>query len=393
MMNQAGDAPSLFFHRALKRVLVTRGKVHHQRNLGFRNLMAEHANNREALFMHGHHDLDRLIMGQAKEAFQQVHNKFHRRVIVVQDHHLIQRWPFGLGPCFKLDSDIIIVVIVPISHHVNVLEHCIPLARVTGRVCVSGLNITFMAPMKRGHAYVTHKTGQEHPLSNKNWTIAFDADDTLWHNERGIKLTQNRFSDLLADFTSGDDLQDRLLSAERRNLGIYGFGVKGFVLSMVETSIEVTDCAVPTAVIAELLMGRDMLSDPVEMLTGVGSAIEKLRQTAEIVLITKGDLLVQDCKLAQSGLGDLFDAVEIVSDKTTDVYARIFARHDTAHQMMVGNSVRSDVIPAIEAGAWGVHVPHELTLAYEHVVAPITHRRFREVATLGELPELVATLN
>jgi putative hydrolase of the HAD superfamily len=231
-------------------------------------------------------------------------------------------------------------------------------------------------------------------LSNKKWTIAFDADDTLWHNERGFKLTQNRFSELLAEFTSRDGLQDRLLSAERRNLGIYGFGVKGFVLSMVETAIEVTDGAVPTAVIAELLsMGRDMLSDPVELLPGVRGAIEPLQQTAEIVLITKGDLLDQERKLAQSGLGDLFDAVEIVSDKTADVYARIFARHDTAHQMMVGNSVRSDVIPAIEAGAWGVHVPHELTWGYEHADAPVTHRRFREIFTLRELPELVATLN
>jgi putative hydrolase of the HAD superfamily len=231
-------------------------------------------------------------------------------------------------------------------------------------------------------------------LSNKNWTIAFDADDTLWHNERGFKLTQNRFSELLAEFTSRDGLQDRLLSAERRNLGIYGFGVKGFVLSMVETAIEVTDGAVPTDVIAELLsMGRDMLSDPVELMPGVRGAIEQLRQTAEIVLITKGDLLDQERKLAQSGLGDLFDAVEIVSDKTADVYARIFARHDTAHQMMVGNSVRSDVIPAIEAGAWGVHVPHELTWGYEHADAPVTHRRFREIFTLRELPDLVATLN
>jgi putative hydrolase of the HAD superfamily len=231
-------------------------------------------------------------------------------------------------------------------------------------------------------------------LSNKNWTIAFDADDTLWHNERGFKLTQNRFSELLAEFTSRDGLQDRLLSAERRNLGIYGFGVKGFVLSMVETAIEVTDGAVPTAVIAELLsMGRDMLSDPVELLPGVRDAIEQLRQTAEIVLITKGDLLDQERKLAQSGLSDLFDAVEIVSDKTADVYARIFARHDTAHQMMVGNSVRSDVIPAIEAGAWGVHVPHELTWGYEHADAPVTHRRFREIFTLRELPDLVAMLN
>lgn len=225
------------------------------------------------------------------------------------------------------------------------------------------------------------------------WTIAFDADDTLWHNERGFQLTQARFAALLADFTSGEDLQGRLLAAERRNLGVYGFGVKGFVLSMIETAIEVTDGRVSNDVIAELLaMGRAMLADPVELLDGVRDAIEAVKPQAEIILITKGDLLDQERKLAASGLGDLFDAVEIVSDKTADVYGRIFARHDTRHHMMVGNSVRSDVIPAIEAGAFGVHVPHALTWAYEAADPPVAHRRFHEIKTLAQLPELVARL-
>lgn len=231
-------------------------------------------------------------------------------------------------------------------------------------------------------------------MTKRNWTIAFDADDTLWHNERGFVMTQDRFADLLDDYANGPDLQDRLLAAERRNLGIYGFGVKGFVLSMIETAIEVTDGDVPTDVISELLsLGRGMLSDPVDLLDGARSAIETLKPRAEIVLITKGDLLDQERKLAQSGLGDLFDRVEIVSDKTTDVYSRIFARHDTAHQMMVGNSLRSDVIPAIEAGAWGVYVPHDLTWAYERAVAPITHRHFRQITTLADLPALVTALS
>lgn len=139
---------------------------------------------------------------------------------------------------------------------------------------------------------------------------------------------------------SDDHLQNQLLTAERRNLGIYGFGVKAFVLSVIETAIEVTDGAVPNDVITKLLsIGRDMLSDPVELLPGVRDAIEQLQQTAEIMLITKGDLLDQERKLAQSGLGDLFDAVEVVSDKTSDIYSRIFARHNIAHQMMVGNSL------------------------------------------------------
>lgn len=231
-------------------------------------------------------------------------------------------------------------------------------------------------------------------MTKRNWTIAFDADDTLWHNERGFVMTQDRFADLLDDYANGPDLQDRLLAAERRNLGIYGFGVKGFMLSMIETAIEVTDGDVPTDVIAELLsLGRGMLNDPVDLLDGASSAIETLKPRAEIVLITKGDLLDQERKLAQSGLGDLFDRVEMVSDKTADIYSRIFARHDTAHQMMVGNSLRSDVIPAIEAGAWGVHVPHDLTWAYERAVAPITHRHFRQITTLADLPALVTALS
>jgi putative hydrolase of the HAD superfamily len=230
-------------------------------------------------------------------------------------------------------------------------------------------------------------------MNKPNWTIAFDADDTLWHNERGFALTQARFAELLNDFTETDHLMERLLAAERRNMGIYGFGIKGFTLSMVETALEITSGAVSTDVIAELLaMGRGMLADPVELLPGVREAIEAVKPDAEILLITKGDLLDQERKLAQSGLGDLFDAVEIVSDKTPDIYSRIFARHDTAHQMMVGNSLRSDVIPAIEIGAWGVHVPHELTWEYEHAEAPVTHRHFRQISTLSDLLALVKDL-
>jgi len=136
-----------------------------------------------------------------------------------------------------------------------------------------------------------------------------------------------------------------------------------------------------------------MLADPVDLIDGVRSAIEALKPVADIILITKGDLLDQERKLAQSGLGDLFDAVEIVSDKTVHTYTHIFAKHDTAHQMMVGNSLRSDVIPAIEAGAWGVHVPHALTWEYEQADAPVTHRHFRQISALTQLPELVSALS
>ena len=226
------------------------------------------------------------------------------------------------------------------------------------------------------------------------WTIAFDADDTLWHNERDFALTQEKFAQMLEGFTDPEFLRERLLAAEHRNLGIYGFGVKGFTLSMIETALEVTDGKVPTDVISALMaMGRRMLAAPVDVLDGARHAIEILKGNADILLITKGDLLDQERKLAQSGLGDLFDRVEIVSDKTPDIYAHIFASYDTAHQMMVGNSLRSDVIPALQSGLWGVHIPHPLTWAYERAEAPVTHRHYREIETISALPALVSTLS
>ncbi len=226
-----------------------------------------------------------------------------------------------------------------------------------------------------------------------DWTIGFDADDTLWQNEQFFRLTQDRFAGLLADYVDPAHLHDRLLAAERRNLGHYGFGIKGFVLSMIETAIEVTEGRVPATVISELIdAGREMLRHPVELLPGARQAVLALADRAELVLITKGDLLDQERKLAQSGLGDLFGAVEIVSDKTPAVYARIFARHGAAQAMMVGNSLKSDVIPAIEAGGWGVHVPHDLTWALEHAEPPRSDPKFREIGSLEELPGLVAGL-
>ncbi|WP_103763108.1 HAD family hydrolase [Roseovarius confluentis] len=223
-------------------------------------------------------------------------------------------------------------------------------------------------------------------------TIAFDADDTLWHNERFFKLTQDRFADLLRDYVDGHHLAEHLLAAEKRNLGHYGFGIKGFTLSMIETAIDVTDGRVPASVISELIAaGREMLEHPIELLPHARDAVEAVAGTHRVLLVTKGDLLDQERKLAQSGLGDLFDAVEIVSDKTPQVYTRIFDRHGdgAARALMAGNSLRSDVNPVIAAGGWGVHVPHDLTWGYEVDDAPEDATRFRKVKNLGELPALV----
>ncbi len=226
-------------------------------------------------------------------------------------------------------------------------------------------------------------------------TVAFDADDTLWHNERFYQLTQARFAELLADYTDESTLMRRLLDAERRNLGHYGFGIKGFVLSMIETAIEVTEQKVPARVIGQLLeAGQDMLQHPIELLPHARDAVEELAGSHRILLITKGDLLDQERKLAQSGLGELFDGVEIVSDKSAPVYSRIFDSHadGPAHAMMVGNSMRSDVLPVVEIGGWGVYVPHGHEWEIEKAEPPAAAPRFHQIVHLGDLPDLVRGL-
>lgn len=231
-------------------------------------------------------------------------------------------------------------------------------------------------------------------MTRKLQTIGFDADDTLWHNERFFKLTQERFEELLSDYTDKSLLHERLIAAERRNIGHYGFGVKGFVLSMIETAIDVTDGAVPGHVIRNILdAGQDMLAHPIELLPHVRDTVDALAGTYRLVLITKGDLLHQERKLAQSGLGDLFDDVAIVSDKSVNTYRTVFGRQSGGVEaaMMVGNSMKSDVVPAVRAGSWGVFVPHDLEWDLEKADAPQSPR-FREIAHLGDLPPLVAEI-
>jgi putative hydrolase of the HAD superfamily len=227
-------------------------------------------------------------------------------------------------------------------------------------------------------------------------TVGFDADDTLWQNEAYFRLTQDRFADLLRDHADPDHLHDRLLEAERRNIGAYGFGVKGFTLSMIETAIEITEGRVPAAIISEILgAGRALLDHPVDLLPHARDAVAALAASHRIVLITKGDLLHQERKLAQSGLGDYFHGVEIVSDKTPATYVQVFARHGTGagQAVMVGNSLKSDVVPALQAGGFGVYVPHGITWALEAAEEPTGHPRYSAIPHLGELPALVTQLS
>lgn len=227
-------------------------------------------------------------------------------------------------------------------------------------------------------------------------TVGLDADDTLWHNETIFRLTHARFIELLADHGDENVIEARLAGVEQRNLRLYGYGVKGFTLSMIETAMELTDGNLPASVTREILAaGREMLAHPVETLPGVDEALATLSQRYRLVLITKGDLLDQERKLAASGLGDLFAAVEIVSEKTADTYSRVFARHGTGAEeaAMAGNSMKSDVLPAIEAGAWAAHIPYHITWAHELADAPEGNPRYVSLSRIAELPDWIAAID
>lgn len=226
--------------------------------------------------------------------------------------------------------------------------------------------------------------------------IGFDGDDTLWHNETVFSLTQARFRELLAPHVSSDDVDRRLFETERRNLSIFGYGVKGFTLSMIETAIELTGGRIDGEEVREILdAGKAMLAHPVELLEGVRDCIRAVAPGRTVLLITKGDLFDQESKLARSGLAEEFDGVEVVSEKDGATYRRVLARHgaDPSSFLMVGNSLRSDVLPALDIGARAVHVPYQITWQHEVVDAPAGEgERWFTVGQLGEVCELVDRL-
>ncbi len=223
-------------------------------------------------------------------------------------------------------------------------------------------------------------------------TIGFDADDTLWQSEQYFGVAQEEFVTLLADYADRETLLAHLLETGKSNVRSHGFGMKTFTLSMIETAIEISGGKVPAQTIGRIVaIGKEILSHPVELLPGAGETLEKLAGSHRLVLITKGDLFHQENKVEQSGLKGMFEAVEIVSEKSADTYARAFSRHGDgpASSMMIGNSLKSDVIPALQIGSWGVYVPHHLTWAYEHAEAPLHEPRFREIEKLEEIAALI----
>ncbi|SNR24687.1 HAD family hydrolase [Paracoccus sediminis] len=223
--------------------------------------------------------------------------------------------------------------------------------------------------------------------------IGLDADDTLWENETFFRVTEGEFAALLGDHADGADIAGRLLDVERANLARYGFGIKGFMLSMVQTAIELTDGRIDGRAIGRILeLGQDMLAHPVDLLPGVPQALDAL-EGRRLILITKGDLMDQERKIAASGLADRFDAVEILADKTPESYARVLFRAGVAADRfaMAGNSMKSDVLPVVELGGQGIFIPHGMAWALEHADAP-DHPRAHRLDSIADLPALVERL-
>jgi putative hydrolase of the HAD superfamily len=221
--------------------------------------------------------------------------------------------------------------------------------------------------------------------------VGFDGDDTLWESESVFAITHDRFRALLADHAEQAELDRRLLDAERANLELYGYGVKAFTLSMVETAIEVTDGTIEVADIKAILdAGKELLAHPVQLLPGAAEAVAAAADRHRVVLVTKGDLFHQESKVARSGLGELFSGVEVVAEKDAPTYTRILRRFgvDATRFLMIGNAPASDIEPVLGLGGGAVHVPHELPWALERhddEEALARHPRYRRVDDLGRV--------
>ena len=227
--------------------------------------------------------------------------------------------------------------------------------------------------------------------------VGFDGDDTLWHSETRFSVTQAQFRELLKRHVPDADAEARLAEMEMKNLSIYGYGIKSFTLSMLETAIDLTEARIPASDLQVILSwGKRMLMEPTELLDGVEQTLKEMAGRYDLLLITKGDLFDQESKLARSGLGDLFFAVEIVSEKNAASYAGIFRRRgiDPAKFVMVGNSLRSDIVPVVELGGYAVHIPYSVTWHHEHVPEDELPRKgWRRISEIGELPAVLESLH
>jgi len=218
--------------------------------------------------------------------------------------------------------------------------------------------------------------------------ICVDADDTLWHNMRFFHETQDALVGMLEPFADAGVARSALEACEIRNLKLFGYGAKAFTLSMIETALELGGDDVPASVIRDILdAGKALHAHPVELFDGIDETLAALAERARLVLVTKGDLFHQEAKLAASGLGDHFSGIEIVSDKQAATFAGIFARNgvEPIQALTAGDSMRSDILPSLEAGAWAAFIPQPLGWSHEQRPAPTDHPRFVELPSLAAL--------
>jgi putative hydrolase of the HAD superfamily len=224
--------------------------------------------------------------------------------------------------------------------------------------------------------------------------VGFDADDTLWHSERYFQEAHAEFERIVGGYVDLADagVHDRLLATERENIKLFGYGAKGMVLSMIETAIALTGERISAADLHRIVgLGKSILQHPVELLPGVRAAVEAVAATHRVVLITKGDLFHQERKVAASGMADLFQRIEIVSEKDETSYARLFKEFEVSPGQfaMVGNSQKSDIAPVLALGGWGIHVPYPLVWALDRAEIDPLHPRFASVQNAAEVPAVL----
>lgn len=223
--------------------------------------------------------------------------------------------------------------------------------------------------------------------------IAFDADDTLWVNEPYFLATEKKFCQLLADYMPEHTVSQELFKTEMQNMAIYGYGVKAFILSIIETALRISNNTVPPVIIEKIIdYGKEQLNQPVELLDGVAEVLPALKEKYKLVVATKGDLLDQERKLRKSGIEHFFHHIEIMSDKQEADYLKLIKHLDIqpSEFMMIGNSLKSDVLPVLAVGGHAVHIPYHTTWAHEVVEDSVQHSNFRHFENLKDiLPELL----
>jgi len=218
--------------------------------------------------------------------------------------------------------------------------------------------------------------------------IAFDADDTLWVNEPYFQNTEKKFCSLLEDFLPEHDVSKELFKVEVDNLALYGYGIKGYILSMIEAALKISDKKIGIEIIDIILQyGREMLNEPIELLDNVEEVLSTLKNDYRLVVATKGDLLDQERKLKKSGLAHYFHHIEVMSDKKEEDYTKLIRHLDISPDefLMVGNSLKSDVMPVLNIGGHAIHVPFHTTWAHEHVETSLEHENFRHAGTLKDV--------